>query len=118
MIKARLVVFKIKRMASLKFKKTKEDFICEHCGEKVLGSGYTNHCPICLWSKHVDNNPGDRANQCQGLMKPLGLIIKGKETVIIQACVKCKKIAKIRASKNDNQEEITKLSKKILANIG
>lgn len=42
------------------FTKTVEDFICAHCGTHVRGNGYTNHCPECLWSKHVDNNPGDR----------------------------------------------------------
>ena len=51
------------------FQKTVEDFICEHCGNKVAGDGYTNHCPNCLWSKHVDVNPGDRAAICGGMMK-------------------------------------------------
>jgi hypothetical protein len=104
-------------MFSKKFQKKVEDFICEHCGKKIVGSGFTNHCSNCLWSKHVDNNPGDRANSCLGLMKPLGLIVKGKNTIIIQQCLKCKKIAKIKAAPNDNQEEILKLSKNILPNI-
>jgi hypothetical protein len=57
------------------FKKTKEDFVCEHCGKPVVGNGYTNHCPECLWSKHVDVNPGDRAATCLGLMEPVGVTI-------------------------------------------
>ena len=32
--------------------KNKEDFICENCGAFVVGTGYTSHCPQCLWSKH------------------------------------------------------------------
>lgn len=24
--------------------------MCEHCSAEVLGTGYTNHCPKCLWS--------------------------------------------------------------------
>src|SRR3989338_8156335 len=45
---------------SRRFQRTKEDFTCERCGFFVRGSGYTNHCPQCLWSKHVDVNPGNR----------------------------------------------------------
>ena len=38
-----------------------EDFICENCGKDVEKSSYTarDHCPYCLYSKHVDINPGD-----------------------------------------------------------
>ncbi|MFA6992594.1 MAG: RNHCP domain-containing protein, partial [Candidatus Gracilibacteria bacterium] len=39
-----------------RFSRTIEDFVCEKCGAKVKGDGYTNHCPKCLWSKHVDIN--------------------------------------------------------------
>ncbi|HYC79501.1 MAG TPA: RNHCP domain-containing protein, partial [Candidatus Binatia bacterium] len=54
------------------FQRTPENFVCENCGTKVSGNGYTNHCPNCLYSKHVDNNPGDRLNKCHGLMEPIG----------------------------------------------
>ncbi|MFN2146641.1 MAG: RNHCP domain-containing protein, partial [Anaerolineales bacterium] len=36
-----------------KFQRRIEYFICEHCGAEVSGVGFTNHCPVCLWSKHV-----------------------------------------------------------------
>ena len=45
----------------MSFTRKVEDFTCEHCGREVHGNGYTNHCPHCLHSKHVDVNPGDRA---------------------------------------------------------
>ena len=61
---------------SLKFQKNKEDFVCQNCGFKVKGTGYTNHCPNCLWSKHVDIYPGDRKNNCGGLMKPIKIEVK------------------------------------------
>jgi hypothetical protein len=64
------------------FTKTVEDFVCEHCGEKVVGDGYTNHCPKCLWSKHVDINPGDRASECQGMMKPINVDVQHGETML------------------------------------
>ena len=39
-------------------------------GAKLRAMNYTNHCPRCLYSKHVDINPGDRAEQCDGMMEP------------------------------------------------
>lgn len=74
---------------SKSFIKLVEDFICEKCGVKIKGNGYTNHCPCCLWSKHVDINPGDRASLCEGLMEPVAIEIKGKEFIITHRCVKC-----------------------------
>ena len=45
-----------------------ESFVCENCGFNVEKLNYTarDHCPNCLYSKHVDINPGDRENNCQG----------------------------------------------------
>lgn len=46
-------------MKTKKFTKIDEEFICENCGKQVEKLGYTcrNHCPSCLYSKHVDVNP-------------------------------------------------------------
>ncbi len=71
------------------FIRTTEDFVCEHCGFFVAGNGYTNHCPQCLYSKHVDVFPGDRAEACGGLMKPVGIEKKGREYTITHRCQKC-----------------------------
>ena len=45
-------------------------FVCEHCGGMVLpaSASYRNHCPFCLYSKHVDMEPGDRQNTCAGMV--------------------------------------------------
>ena len=71
------------------FQKTKENFICEHCGADVAGNGYTNHCPKCLWSKHVDVNPGDRAAQCGGAMEPIRIETRGRGYRIVHRCTTC-----------------------------
>ena len=44
-----------------RFAKNDEGFFCAHCGKWVPPLGYSsrNHCPFCLWSLHVDINPGD-----------------------------------------------------------
>ena len=51
-----------------------DGFTCDHCGLEVLPlsrGSYRNHCPRCLWSRHVDVVPGDRAERCGGLMEPV-----------------------------------------------
>ncbi|HTX82092.1 MAG TPA: RNHCP domain-containing protein [Streptosporangiaceae bacterium] len=48
-------------------------FSCEYRCVVVtpLTSGsYRNHCPVCLWSKHLDVGPGDRLSGCGGRMRP------------------------------------------------
>ena len=72
-----------------KFQRRIEDFICEHCGRAVTGNGYTNHCPHCLYSKHVDIAPGDRAAECGGLMRPVGSELKNGFYFVMQACQRC-----------------------------
>lgn len=72
-----------------KFQRRIEDFTCEHCGAQVTGNGFTNHCPVCLWSKHVDINPGDREETCQGLMRPVGVSRKGDRYRILFRCTNC-----------------------------
>lgn len=92
------------------FKKKTEDFKCENCGFEVKGSGYTNHCPACLYSKHVDIFPGDRLNECKGLMKPIGVDKKDGEYILIHKCIKCGVEKRNKVSKDDSFEEIIKLS--------
>jgi len=93
------------------FVKNKEDFVCEICGEKVLGDGYTDHCPNCLWSKHVDINPGDRAADCGGLMEPIGVEQKQGEWRILYQCQKCGYQHWNRTAPSDNFKKIVEVSK-------
>lgn len=74
---------------SRNFQRKIENFVCEHCGTEVEGNGYTNHCPCCLWSKHVDKNPGDRENECQGLMRPVSAFFQNGVWRIVHKCEKC-----------------------------
>lgn len=95
-----------------KFTMRDEEFICEYCGKKVKKAGYTarDHCPYCLTSKHVDILPGDRQNNCHGLLIPIG-IEKFKDTYkIIYKCDKCHETHKNIAIKDDNIDKIIELS--------
>ncbi|MEK7653436.1 MAG: RNHCP domain-containing protein [Patescibacteria group bacterium] len=98
---------------STKFIKKKENFICEHCGREVKGTGYTNHCPNCLWSKHVDVSPGDRAEECGGLMKPVDFYLKKQEWVVVHECEKCGERRRNVLSDEDNFDEAVRLKKEI-----
>ena len=95
-----------------KFFEIDEEFICENCGKKIKPLGYScrNHCNYCLHSKHVDKNPGDRKNKCQGLLEPIG-IEKYKDTFkIIYKCQKCGKEHKNVLANDDNINVVINLS--------
>ena len=100
-------------MTDKKFKRTKENFVCEKCNFLVEGDGYTNHCPKCLWSKHVDINPGDRKESCQGLMEPISVGSKSEEYVLTHRCTSCNFEKKNKTQKNDDFDIILKLSSKL-----
>jgi len=89
-----------------KFQRSKENFVCVHCGSLVRGNGYTNHCPHCLWSKHVDIYPGDRQERCQGMMQPMKVGLKKGQFIITHRCCKCGKEKTNRISSKDNLEFI------------
>ena len=96
-----------------RFNMIDEEFICENCGKKVPPLEYSarDHCPFCLYSKHVDINPGDRENDCKGLMEPVG-IEKYKDTYkIIYKCTKCRETHKNIAARDDDYNKIIEISK-------
>ncbi len=84
-----------------------EPFVCEQCKADVqpLAEGsYRNHCPHCLYSKHVDQDgPGDRASSCKGLMKPVGIDSHSKKGwIIIHRCETCAKEQPNKAAPDDD----------------
>ena len=99
------------------FQRKKENFVCENCGTEVMGNGYTNHCPKCLYSKHVDINPGDRAEKCGGLMVPIDIEIKNGQYIIIHRCQKCGITRRNKACENDDFEAILALAKKAVCKL-
>lgn len=95
------------------FTKRDEEFVCENCGKKVSKLGYTSrdHCPHCLYSKHVDNMPGDREAECRGLLKPVQVELDSKKGyVIIYKCEKCGAIRKNKSAIDDDMDLLIKLT--------
>lgn len=87
-----------------------ESFVCGNCGEGVVGDGYTDHCPRCLWGKHVDGEiPGDRASECRALMKPIESTYLSGEFKIHYKCTKCRHEFWVKAAEGDSRELLMEL---------
>lgn len=93
-----------------KFQRKVENFVCKNCGAQVIGDGYTDHCPVCLWGKHVDVNPGDRAATCGGLMTPIAIEERGGNYRITYQCQKCTHRFTVKTAENDNIDKIVDIS--------
>ena len=105
----------------------KYEFKCSHCGKWVsleaVGTKQRNHCPFCLWSRHIDlKKAGDREAKCGGDMEPIGLTFKNEgkdkygelrqgELMLIHKCVICGKISINRIAGDDDSKEILKVFK-------
>ncbi|MFA5933376.1 MAG: RNHCP domain-containing protein [Microgenomates group bacterium] len=99
-----------------------DDFECINCYKKIsasaIGTANRNHCPDCLYSKHVDFcSPGDRKATCQQKMKPIGLTFKNEgkdkygndkhgEIMIIHQCLGCNRISINRIAGDDDPQSI------------
>jgi uncharacterized OB-fold protein len=100
-------------METKRFKKNDEGFICQNCGKKAEPLGYTsrNHCPYCLYSLHADENPGDRASGCRGLMRPERAEPDAKKGYIIyHRCEVCGVLRRNKAAYDDNMKLIISLT--------
>ena len=82
-----------------------EPFLCLRCGiqvEPLRNGTIRNHCPGCLWSLHVDRVPGDRAESCGGLMRPVGIEGSASRGWSIHfCCERCGAERRNRASTDD-----------------
>jgi len=97
-----------------------ESFRCAHCGKEIhpegAGSQHRNHCPHCLYSLHVDEEPGDRKATCHGQMEPIGVISKGDgDWSILHLCKSCGKLSLNRALADDNPLLLMQLAVKPLS---
>ena len=97
------------------FIKNDNEFVCINCGKKVEKLGYTSrdHCNHCLYSVHVDVMPGDRLNNCKGILEPINVIQTSKKgKVIIYRCKKCNKELRNIVASDDDENVIYDIIKK------
>ena len=97
-------------------------FTCKHCGQYVStepllsGVRHRNHCPYCLWSRHVDLvQAGDRLCACKGGMRPVGLTLKAErkkygdgngELMLVHQCVECVAFSINRIAADDLPDQL------------
>lgn len=95
------------------------DFVCKQCGYLVsVDAEYSgvinrNHCPYCLYSRHVDwRAAGDRLSACKAVMQPIGLTIKQQrkrygqplqgELMLVHQCRECRTLSINRLAADDD----------------
>ena len=83
-----------------------ESFVCGNCNKEVpIGKVMIrDHCPFCLWGRHLDNVPGDRSADCGGLMKPMSFSVTGGIRWIHYECIQCKHKFRVRSHPDDTQD--------------
>jgi hypothetical protein len=97
-----------------------EHFRCTHCRVDVptdaTGTAHRNHCPICLWSRHLDLEPGDRAADCGASMEPIAITVRNDgEWVLIHRCGGCGTLSSNRVAGDDNPLLLVRIAVKPLA---
>lgn len=100
-----------------------DDFTCRECEAHVYshpmvsGVQNRNHCPYCLWSRHVDLwKAGDRLSACKAGMEPIGLTVKMRpnkygswncgELMVIHRCEACGKLSINRIAADDLSDNL------------
>lgn len=97
-----------------------DGFVCRACGWAVnpilTGGEHRNHCPRCLASLHRDEEVGDRASDCGGIMEPVGVWVRrGGEWALIHRCRRCGKLSSNRVAADDNPAKLMSIALKPLA---
>ena len=101
------------------------DFRCAHCGHIVSsahwlsGVNNRNHCPYCLWSRHLDlYAAGDRLSACKAPMQPLALTTKRSrnkyshgrgELMLVHLCTDCGNLSINRIAADDNSDTLLEI---------
>jgi RNHCP domain len=101
-------------------------FMCRQCNALVYtqpvhsGVKNRNHCPYCLWSRHVDwQVAGDRLSACKAGMEPIGLTLKQSrdkygnrcsgELMLIHLCRECGKLSINRIAADDLADRLMEI---------
>lgn len=88
--------------------RTDGGFACVHCKAFVpnqsFGTLQRNHCPRCLWSRHVDEKVGDRRSPCNQPMEPIAIASRsGGEWAVVHRCAGCGHLRTNRVAGDDDE---------------
>jgi hypothetical protein len=96
-------------------------FRCDNCRLDVpldaIGTRHRNHCPSCLWSRHLDDDaPGDRDAECGSSMEPIAITVRGDgEWALVHRCRGCTAVRVNRIAGDDNPLMLMRLAVRPLA---
>jgi hypothetical protein len=95
-------------------------FQCRRCHQEVSlsapGTGHRNHCPLCLWSVHLDDRPGDRRASCGGGMEPIAVWVRpDEEWALVHRCGTCRVVRVNRVAGDDNEMALLSLAARPMA---
>ena len=101
-------------------RRSSDTFRCKRCRLDVPmhapGTRHRNHCPSCLWSRHLDDAPGDRASGCAGSMEPIAVTVRGDgEWSLVHRCSVCAHVRLNRIAGDDNAFTLMQLAVRPLA---
>ncbi|MFF8959192.1 RNHCP domain-containing protein [Streptomyces sp. NPDC014894] len=95
-------------------------FTCVRCGLTVstLGPGgdRRDHCPSCLYSRHVHDHVEGGPSDCRSRMKPISIaVLRNGDWTVIHRCVRCDELTAGPLSADDNQLILMRLAVRPLA---
>ncbi len=107
-----------KSTAEKRRKRESPEFRCRNCAQVIgipaTGTRQRNHCPVCLHSLHLDEEPGDRASICKSIMEPIAIWVRGDEWALLHRCRGCGQIKSNRIAPDDNEILLLSLAVKPL----
>jgi hypothetical protein len=102
-------------------RRSQTSFRCRNCRLDVSmdapGTEHRNHCPSCLWSRHLDASaPGDRAADCGASMEPIAVWVRSDgEWALVHRCGECATVHVNRIAGDDNPLMLMRLAVRPLA---
>lgn len=98
-----------------------ETFVCMKCRHTVemasWGTKHRNHCPACLWSRHLDEEAGDRRCACRALMAPVAIEVRRDgEWAVVHRCTGCQALKANRIAGDDHEMALLALALRPIAN--
>lgn len=96
-------------------------FTCIHCKHHITaethGTRHRNHCPLCLWSRHLDEQPGDRSCPCRQPMEPISIEVRRDgEWAVVHRCCGCNTLRTNRIAGDDHTMTLLSLALRPIAN--
>ena len=107
-------------MSTKRAARREDGFSCVRCRAPVpaaaWGTKNRNHCPRCLWSRHVDDEIGDRRSACAQAMEPIAVAARPDgEWAIVHRCTGCGHLRANRIAGDDDERALLALALRPIA---